>query len=126
MHSSACSLGEGCGEGLARRAPSENPAKSSSILQWQTSTNSLGELPAKCVANTSRLGEKRSQHSLARRAISELPASIPVAKPLKLAGAKVEAWASPSEGFVRLANMPVWQRLFLWAQVPQVPHLGAR
>ena len=88
--------------------------------------DSLDELPAKFVANTSRLGEKRSQHSLARRAISELPARIPVAKPLNLAGAKVEAWPSLGEGFVRSANMTVWQWLFLWAQVPQVPHLGAR
>ena len=86
---------------MAKHSLGERPAKSSSILQWQTSPHSLGELPARSVANTSRLGEKRSQHSLARRAISELPASIPVAKPLNLAGAKVEACPSLGEGFVR-------------------------
>ncbi|KAI5394980.1 hypothetical protein KIW84_061550 [Lathyrus oleraceus] len=66
-----------------------------------------------------------STHSLGEPLASSQRA-IPVAKPPKLAGAKGEAWASPSEGFVRLANMPIWQRTFLWAQVPQVPHFRAR
>jgi hypothetical protein len=64
-----------------------------------------------------------STHSLGEPLASSQRA-IPVAKPPKLAGAKVEAWASPSEGFVRLANMQIWQRIFLWAQVPLVPILG--
>ena len=53
---------------------------------------------AKSAANSFCFGEKRSQHSLARRSSSESPASIPVAKPLNLAGAKVEACPSLGEG----------------------------
>jgi len=53
---------------------------------------------AKSAANSFCFGEKCSQHSLARRGSSESPASIPVAKPLNLAGAKVEACPSLGEG----------------------------
>ncbi|KAI5435250.1 hypothetical protein KIW84_021894 [Lathyrus oleraceus] len=62
----------------------------------------------KSAANTHSLGEPLASSQQA----------IPVAKPPKLAGAKVEAWDSPSDGFVRLANVQIWQRIFLWAQIP--------
>ena len=79
---------------MAKHSLGERPAKSSSKI----SINSLGELLAKVVASSFCFGENRSQHSLARRGSSESPASIPVAKPLNLAGAKVEACPSLGEG----------------------------
>lgn len=82
---------------MAKHSLGERPAKSSSKI----SINSLGELLAKMVASSFSFDEKRSQHSLARRGSNEFPARIPVAKPLNLAGARVEACPSLGEGFVR-------------------------
>ena len=72
---------------MAKHSLGERPAKNSSKI----SINSLGELLAKVVASSFSFGEKRSQHSLARRGSSEFPARIPVSKPFNLAGARVEA-----------------------------------